>query len=544
MKANYRKIIGLVKFACLALLTLVFSNQSRADFQTNIISGFATNYSFFPTGFEKFDALFILNGGSVSSGPTRIGYESGANSNLVVVSGIGSAWTNVGAYIGFFGSGNRLVISDGGRVVSSLGMETKVGGHSNFNSVLVTGGGSVWTNWSLLVGDGGAFCSMVVSNGGSVFAYTDGYVGGTGGGQSNTVMVTGADSIWSNRSRLYIGISKGENTLIVSNGGTVLNAEGIIGYSLGSDNNRVLVTGSGSVWRSARLLVGYGQSFPNGPTNNQLMVADGGLVLASNLYVGLLSVASNNLLSVSGGNLTVTNLSGTGTLDIRRGRLVFNGGTITSERLWLTNGVGSISEFNSGTLHTKGTVVSNAQPFVIGDGVGSANLHLAGGVHSFQNGTLIRTNSFLTGCGTINGGVVVDAGGAIQANCTNLVFNSSVTNHGAMVVDGAALETFGTFVNNGKIYLINGGTTNFHGAFINNGAIINGDVRLSIARDGNGLFVSYTGVPTVTYRLQRAPSASGPWSDAATNTAPASGLVEYHEITPLPDRAFYRAASQ
>ena len=56
-----------------------------------------------------------------------------------------------------------------------------------------------------------------------------------------------------------------------------------------------------------------------------------------------------------------------------------------------------------------------------------------------------------------------------------------------------------------------------------------------------GVSVHSTGVPTVTYRLQRAATVTGPWSDVATNAAPASGLIEFHETTPLPGQAFYRA---
>jgi hypothetical protein len=56
-----------------------------------------------------------------------------------------------------------------------------------------------------------------------------------------------------------------------------------------------------------------------------------------------------------------------------------------------------------------------------------------------------------------------------------------------------------------------------------------------VARDGCCIFA-----PAVTYRLQRAASATGPWSNIATNTAPASGLIEYHETTPPPGQAFYR----
>ena len=273
----------------------------------------------------------------------------------------------------------------------------------------------------------------------------------------------------------------------------------------------------------------------------RLTIADGGSVVATNIYVGFATGTSTNLLDVSGGNLVVTNASGTGLLNVRAGVLTFNGGTITAEQLWLTNGGNSIWQFNSGTLHTKGTMVSNTQPCVVGDGVASGNFHLVGGVHSFQNGLHIRTNSFLTGCGTVNGSVVVDAGGAVHANCTNLVFNSALTNNGTIVVDGAVLETFGTFVNNGKMFLLNGGTTNLHGTFVNNGAILSGKPLLTISQDGSsGFFVRYTGAPDIAYRLQRTASVTGPWSDIATNTAPASGVVEYHETAPPQSRAFYR----
>ncbi len=70
--------------------------------------------------------------------------------------------------------------------------------------------------------------------------------------------------------------------------------------------------------------------------------------------------------------------------------------------------------------------------------------------------------------------------------------------------------------------------------FINSGMTLNGDTHLAIERDGGGLFIRYTGAPDVTYRLQRAASVTGTWTNFATNTAPASGLIEYHETAPPP----------
>lgn len=518
------------------------------DNQTNIIDGTAViwpgYYHVGPTNVS--DALFILNGGSLANLGATIGDMPGGNSNLVVVSGTGSAWTNSGGdfYVGYYGSANRLVISDGG-VVLARSLNALVGARvgSLYNSVLVTDLGSVWTNSTgLWIGDGGAYCSLVISNGGAVFS-RDGFVGGGQGGESNIAIVTGTGSVWRSTS-LAIGDRGNGNMLVVSNGGSVFNTDGHIGYTVRGQDNRVLVSGKGSLWMNSGAL--YFNRLAATPSSvpadgNRLTIADAGSVLASNVYLGFSPLANNCLLTVSGGNLIVTNLSGTGTIDVRRGRLAFSGGTITAERLWLTNGSDSIFEFNSGTLHSAGTVVSNEQPFVVGDGVASGNFHLLGGLHAFQTELRIRSNSILTGCGAVNGSVVVDAGGAVHVTCTNLVFNSAVTNNGTMVVDGGVLEAYVAFVNNGRILLLNGGTKNFHGTFINSGQILNGDTYLGIKRDGSGgFFIRYTAVPTVTYRLQRADVLTGPWSDIATNTA-ASGLVEYYETSPPAGQAFYRA---
>jgi hypothetical protein len=67
--------------------------------------------------------------------------------------------------------------------------------------------------------------------------------------------------------------------------------------------------------------------------------------------------------------------------------------------------------------------------------------------------------------------------------------------------------------------------------------------RLSVMPDGAaGYSLRFTGAPDVSYRLQRAPSVTGPWETIDTQTAPSSGLIEYHDVNPLPGQAFYRTA--
>ena len=66
---------------------------------------------------------------------------------------------------------------------------------------------------------------------------------------------------------------------------------------------------------------------------------------------------------------------------------------------------------------------------------------------------------------------------------------------------------------------------------------------LALGPDGSGGYLLVcNGAPEITYRLQRAPSVTGPWSDLVTNTAPASGHIEYHETSPPPGAAFYRTS--
>jgi uncharacterized delta-60 repeat protein len=66
-------------------------------------------------------------------------------------------------------------------------------------------------------------------------------------------------------------------------------------------------------------------------------------------------------------------------------------------------------------------------------------------------------------------------------------------------------------------------------------------IHLGIERDGGGgYFIRITSASNATYRLQRAPSVTGPWDTLGTLTSPASGYGEYHDTVPLSGPGFYR----
>ena len=65
--------------------------------------------------------------------------------------------------------------------------------------------------------------------------------------------------------------------------------------------------------------------------------------------------------------------------------------------------------------------------------------------------------------------------------------------------------------------------------------------QLGLAAMSGGWHFSFAGVSGRTYRVQRATSATGPWTDAASVVMPASGVGTYDDTNPPGGTGFYRA---
>lgn len=194
--------------------------------------------------------LLIKDGAVVNTGgDVTIGGEVGARGNSVTVTGPGSRWSVAGdqMYVGSNGAFSQLVITNGARLeslVATLGYYTGSGS----NVAIVTGPGSIWTNTHLLVGLQGEGNRLVVSNGGKVYSE----VGGVGffinGRKNNEAVVTGAGSLWSNQDRTRIGSIDGEARLVISDGaivsaGTEIHVGSISGSFIFTSSNRLTVNG-------------------------------------------------------------------------------------------------------------------------------------------------------------------------------------------------------------------------------------------------------------------------------------------------------------
>ena len=582
MNATRIAVIGVI---ALSLAVATARAQYTADYQTNTISGVTNDWADdYLVGYTNFaDVLLIQNSGVLTNHDGYLGYDSSSSNNSVLVTGPGSVWSNTYAlYVGYSGAGNSLVISNGGQVVNyyrygCMGYNFS----SSNNSVLVTGAGSVWSaSEELDVGYSGAGNSLVISDGGLVVSLLGGHMGYDSSSSSNSVLVTGAGSVWSASEELDVGYWGGGNSLVISNGGLVVNDIGYVG-SWGSSSNSVLVTGPGSVWTNCEVDVGYsgagnsllisngGQvvngdgwvGYDSSSTNNivlvtgpgsvwnnlttlyvgyggssNLLAITDGSVLASNLFISYsdpdYGVALTNLVRVDGGSLVVTNAAGNGSLVVGRAggeaEFILNGGTVMVDALVATNGANSVVTFNGGLLKSRCTAVTNDAAFAVGNGVSTAEFHLLGGVHSFANGLRIRANALLSGCGTINGSVLVDAGGIVLADCGGtLTFTGILTNNDTMrAVNGSVLEFCGPVVNNGIIDIMDG-TTNFHSSFINNGTVVDASyfIVVGITRQADDINITWTTVGGGSYVVQvTAGAADGSYTNNFTDLSPAIAI--------------------
>ncbi len=80
-------------------------------------------------------------------------------------------------------------------------------------------------------------------------------------------------------------------------------------------------------------------------------------------------------------------------------------------------------------------------------------------------------------------------------------------------------------------------------AYVFTGVGVGPTVSVSSASNG-ALHLRISAIGDLTYRLERAPSVSGPWTTNATLTALTTGAFEFHDTNASPGQAFYRVAQQ
>ena len=321
-----------------------------------------------------------------------------------IISGVS---TNAGTYfiLGDTGSMNYLEINNGG----SLGCVYATIGNTlpaSNNTALVTG-----TNSTLAAANGFGFesagNSLIVSNGGVLTVPIASYVGDEQGANNNLVLLTGSGSVW-NSGSLVIGYHGIANQVQVLNGAELLNTGGVILGAEISSNNALVVMGSKSrLITSGRLFMGEGGS------GNQLALSGGASFTCASAQVG----GAGNVINVTGSNTVGRN---TGSLDLGyccggSNQLTIDAGAVVSNTT-VSVGDDPISGNNRLVVAGPGTVWHN-RDFYFG---------------SSSNNTLLVTNG-----ATVYSSVVIDIGDGSGANNNTVVVTGTNTvwsNSGSLVV--------------------------------------------------------------------------------------------------------------
>ena len=309
--------------------------------------------------------------------------------------------------------------------------------------------------------------SLVISDGGTVAVASNSTIG-FAVGSSNSVLVTGAGSLWTNSGTLTVGDYTGGSSLVISNGGNVLNTTGTIGNQANYSNNSVLVTGTGSSWtNTSTLAVGR-----NG--GGTLTVASGGSVASSGITIASSNTATGTLnlgrfgTNDTGGTIiapTIAFGAGTGAINFNQSDAV----TITS----VISGAGTLNQLGSGTTilsasntYTRGTVVSagslvdttaSLQGAITNNAAVTFNQSTVGTYSGAMSGSgsLSKTGIgrlSLSGSSSYNGATTVSAG---ELNLSG----GSIANSAVTVASGASLSGYGSVGTIGGAGAINPGNS-------------------------------------------------------------------------------------
>jgi len=216
------------------------------------------------------------------------------------------------------------------------------------------------------------------------------YLGYTSNASNNSLQVSNIGTILTDTDGIYIGYDGSSNVMSISAGATEENNDqAYLGYNSSADNNSVLVTGEGSLWRNSDsnvvatdhiIYVGYSGS------GNTVTLTDRGKIIAYTIDIGTQDSASNNSLNIGslggndkGGLLEVGSISfGSGT----NNAINFNQ-TDTFTCVADISGNGFVNQLGSGT-----TILSQSNNYQ--------------GVTTIRAGVLIAANASACGESSVN----------------------------------------------------------------------------------------------------------------------------------------------
>lgn len=296
--------------------SLAFGGAIYAEDNTRVeIIGYLTNTgggSFTVGSTGTNNTMIISNGGVLINGVGYVGSTASASNNWAVVTGEGSIWTNTSTFnIGAAGSFNQLTITSTGKLVTTG--SAYVGGVSGGrNNTLVVSDGGTWdargAEQGMGVANGGHANQMIITNGGKVANNAAFYIGYIAGANGQSVLVSGSGSVWSNYSGItYVGYNTSSNQLTINDGGLYVGYLWV-GSAAGVSGNVVNVTSGGTIeipsGASMRIAANTGGAITNSGGVFQFtratpsITTNTGIILLTNGVISFRAIADAPLTAV------------------------------------------------------------------------------------------------------------------------------------------------------------------------------------------------------------------------------------------------------
>lgn len=445
------------------------------------------------------NSMLVTNGALLRADLTNaaadgvmVGFSGAASNNILTVAGSGTSWvqtaTNRTVNIGDNGDNNQLVIRDG--AIASIGGNILVGrvAAASGNSMLVTGAGTILTNRSILLGGGDAQ-SLVISDGAQVFSTATG--SGTINpafslaatfnaltpGQQHTALITDPGTVYTMSGGANIGLY-GTASMVVSNGASVL---------LTGSGDPVIVGSGAPANGSSLLITGSGTTWTNNAnqwiigstanTNSSMVVNAGAIVSGGNgVEIGSSSNSTAASLTIDAATFNLTNQAMRAGYNGSQNRLVVTNGGVLNLSSVLYVGQG-VSDVNG--AHSNTTLVTGA-----GSSISQASLvGPSGNVVGFRG----RDNSLI-----VSNGATVVLGGPTAGFAMNQVGWDTNSSGNSLVVTDAGSVWGGR----GDLEVGVRGSSNFV-SVLNGGLITNGTVRIGVTNSAAGNYLVVDGAGSV-----------------------------------------------